>query len=177
MKHIVVNGLRLEYRDHPALVPGRPPLLLLHDGLGCVAMWRYFSARLAAMTGCRVIAWSRAGYGGSQAYTDPRTPRYLHREAEEVLPALLAALRIEAPMLIGHSDGGSIALIFAAAFPAVPRALAVIAPHEFVEPEALAGIRAAGIAWHTTDLPQRLARYHQAPAERVFKDWHDCWKG
>jgi len=59
----------------------------------------------------------------------------------------------------------------------VPRALAVIAPHEFVEPEALAGIRAAGIAWHTTDLPQRLARYHQAPAERVFKDWHDCWKG
>jgi len=175
MKHIVVNGLRLEYRDHPALVPGRPPLLLLHDGLGCVAMWRYFSTRLAAVSGCRVIAWSRAGYGGSQAYTDLRTPRYLHREAEEVLPALLAALRIEAPVLIGHSDGGSIALIFAGAFPAVPRALAVIAPHEFVEPEALAGIRAAGIAWHTTDLPQKLARYHQASAERVFKDWHDCW--
>ena len=175
MKHLVVNGLRLEYRDFPASVAGRPELLLLHEGLGCVAMWRHFPEKLAAATGCRVVVWSRAGYGGSQAYAEPRTTRYMHREAEEALPALLAELRIERPLLIGHSDGGSIALIFAGAFPEVPRGIAVLAPHEFVEEETLAGIREARTAWQTTDLPQKLARYHHAQTERVFSDWNDCW--
>lgn len=175
MKHIVVNGLRLEYRDYPATVAGRPELLLLHEGLGCVAMWRHFPEKLAAATGCRIVVWSRAGYGGSQAYTEPRTTRYMHREAEEALPALLAELKIERPLLIGHSDGGSIALIFAGAFPEVPRGIAVLAPHEFVEEETLAGIREARTAWQTTDLPQKLARYHHAQTERVFSDWNDCW--
>jgi len=175
MKHLVVNGLRLEYRDYPAAIAGRPELLLLHEGLGCVAMWRHFPEKLAAATGCRVIVWSRAGYGGSQAYTEPRTTRYMHREAEEALPALLAELKIERPLLIGHSDGGSIALIFAGAFPDVPRGIAVLAPHEFVEAETLAGIREARTAWQTTDLPQKLARYHHAQTERVFSDWNDCW--
>ncbi len=175
MKHLVVNGLRLEYRDYPATVAGRPELLLLHEGLGCVAMWRHFPEKLAAATGCRVIVWSRAGYGGSQAYAEPRTTRYMHREAEEALPALLAELKIERPLLIGHSDGGSIALIFAGAFPDVPRGIAVLAPHEFVEEETLAGIREARTAWQTTDLPQKLARYHHAQTERVFSDWNDCW--
>lgn len=175
MKHLVVNGLRLEYRDYPATVAGRPELLLLHEGLGCVAMWRHFPEKLAAATGCRVVVWSRAGYGGSQAYVEPRTTRYMHREAEEALPALLAELKIERPLLIGHSDGGSIALIFAGAFPEVPRGIAVLAPHEFVEEETLAGIRDARTAWQTTDLPQKLARYHHAQTERVFSDWNDCW--
>ena len=175
MKHLVVNGLRLEYRDYPATVAGRPELLLLHEGLGCVAMWRHFPEKLAAATGCRVVVWSRAGYGGSQAYTEPRNTRYMHREAEEALPALLAELQIERPLLIGHSDGGSIALIFAGAFPDVPRGIAVLAPHEFVEEETLAGIRDARTAWQTTDLPQKLARYHHAQTERVFSDWNDCW--
>jgi len=175
MKHIVVNGLRLEYRDYPATVAGRPELLLLHEGLGCVAMWRHFPEKLAAATGCRVVVWSRAGYGGSQAYAEPRNTRYMHREAEEALPALLAELKIERPLLIGHSDGGSIALIFAGAFPGVPRGIAVLAPHEFVEEETLAGICEARTAWQTTDLPQKLARYHHAQTERVFSDWNDCW--
>ncbi|UCV13597.1 alpha/beta fold hydrolase [Quatrionicoccus australiensis] len=175
MKHLVVNGLRLEYRDYPATVAGRPELLLLHEGLGCVAMWRHFPEKLAAATGCRVVVWSRAGYGGSQAYAEPRSTRYMHREAEEALPALLAELKIERPLLIGHSDGGSIALIFAGAFPGVPRGIAVLAPHEFVEEETLAGIREARTAWQTTDLPQKLARYHHAQTERVFSDWNDCW--
>ncbi|MGE5471489.1 MAG: alpha/beta fold hydrolase [Bacteroidota bacterium] len=175
MKHVVVDGLRLEYRDFPASVAGRPELLLLHEGLGCVAMWRHFPEKLAATTGCRVVVWSRAGYGGSQAYGEPRTLRYMHREAEEALPALLAELQIERPLLIGHSDGGSIALIFAGAFPDVPVGIAVMAPHEFVEEETLAGIRLARTAWETTDLPQKLARYHHAQTERVFRDWNDCW--
>ncbi len=175
MKHIVVHGLRLEYRDFPATAEGRPTLLLLHEGLGCVGMWRHFPEKLAAATGCRLIVWSRAGYGGSQAYPEPRTPRYMHREGEEMLPALIAALEIERPLLIGHSDGGSIALIFAGAFPDVPLGVAVMAPHEFVEEVTLAGIRAARTAWKTTDLPTKLARYHPAQSERVFRDWNDTW--
>ncbi|AXS80219.1 alpha/beta fold hydrolase [Dechloromonas sp. HYN0024] len=175
MKHIVVQGLKLEYRDYPATVEGQPTLLLLHEGLGSVTMWRHFPEKLAAATGCRLIVWSRAGYGGSEAYPEPRSLRYMHREGEEMLPALLAALGIERPLLIGHSDGGSIALIFAGAFPEVPLGIAVMAPHEFVEEVTLAGIRAARTTWLTTDFPKKLARYHHAQTERVFADWNDTW--
>lgn len=175
MKHIVIGGRRLEYRDFPAVLEGRPTLLLLHEGLGCVAMWRDFPEKLATATGCRVIVWSRAGYGGSQPWPEPRTSRYMHREAEEALPALLDALQIERPVLIGHSDGGSIALIFAGAFPEVPLGIAVMAPHEFVEEVTLAGIRAARTAWETTDLAKRLARYHHEQTSRVFSEWNDTW--
>jgi len=175
MKHIIVNGLKLEYRDFPPTAEGRPTLLLLHEGLGCVSMWRHFPEKLAAATGCRLIVWSRAGYGGSEAYPEARTPRYMHREGEEILPAFLAALGIERPLLIGHSDGGSIALIFAGAFPEVPLGIAIMAPHEFVEEVTLAGIRMAKTAWETTDLPKKLARYHHEQTERVFGDWNDTW--
>ena len=174
MKHIIVNELRLEYRDFSATVEGQPTLLLLHEGLGCVAMWRDFPAKLAAASGCRVVVWSRPGYGASQAYPEPRSLRYMHREAEESLPALLAALQIVRPILIGHSDGGSIALIFAGAFPAVPLGIAVMAPHEFVEDITLAGIRSARAVWETTDWPKKLGRYHH-DAPRVFSDWNDTW--
>jgi pimeloyl-ACP methyl ester carboxylesterase len=174
MKHITVHGRRLEYRDIPASDAARPPLLLLHEGLGCVAMWRHFPEKLAAATGCRVIVWSRAGYGGSEPYAAPRRADYMHREAEEALPAFIAALGVERPVLVGHSDGGSISLIFAGAFPGVPRGVAVMAPHEFVEEETLAGIRLAREAWATTDLPAKLGRYHP-DAQRVFFDWNDTW--
>lgn len=174
MKHLVVNGLRLEYRDFPAALTGLPTLLLLHEGLGCVAMWRDFPARLAAATACRVIVWSRPGYGGSQPYPERRDVRYMHREAEASLPALLGALNVERPLLIGHSDGGSIALIFAGAFPEVPLGIAVLAPHEFVEAITLAGIREARALWEATDWPRKLARYH-LDAPRVFADWNETW--
>ena len=174
MKHIVIQGLRLEYLDIPPAVPGKPVLVLLHEGLGCVALWRDFPARLAAATGCRTIAWSRAGYGGSAPYPEPRSPHYMHREGKEILPGFLSALGIEKPVLVGHSDGGSIALIFAGAFPQVPLGIAVMAPHEFVEEETLAGIRQARQAWLGTDWPQKLARYHH-DAPQVFSDWNDTW--
>lgn len=174
MKHLDVAGCRLEYRDLPASRDGRPPLLLLHEGLGCVAMWRHFPERLAAATGCRVLVWSRAGYGGSTPLPGRRQPDYMHREALQALPAFIAALGIERPLLVGHSDGGSIALIFAGAFPDLPCGLAVMAPHEFVEEETLAGIRVAREAWRTTDLPAKLGRYH-ADADGVFADWNDTW--
>ncbi|PKO85826.1 MAG: alpha/beta hydrolase [Betaproteobacteria bacterium HGW-Betaproteobacteria-12] len=175
MKHVTVAGCRLEYRDFPATADDRPTLLLLHEGLGCVAMWRHFPEKLAAATGCRVIVWSRAGYGGSQPWPEPRQPDYMHREAQQALPELLAVLGIERPVLIGHSDGGSIALIFAGSFPEVPLGIAVLAPHEFVEEVTLAGIRAARAAWTTTDLAQKLARYHHTRTEQVFRDWNDTW--
>ena len=174
MKHIHVNGLKLEYRDYPAAVENTPTLLLLHEGLGSVSMWRHFPEKLAAQTGCRVIVWSRAGYGGSEPYPDARTARYMHREGEEMLPAFVAALGIARPILIGHSDGGSIALICAGAHPDLPRAVAVMAPHEFVEEETLAGIRAALKVWEETDWSHKLGRYHHDP-QRVFSDWNDCW--
>jgi pimeloyl-ACP methyl ester carboxylesterase len=175
MKHLEVLGLKLEYRDYPASVPGRPVLLLLHEGLGCVAMWRDFPEKLAGATGCRVIVWSRAGYGGSEAYSDARIERYLHKEALEALPAFITALGIQRPLLIGHSDGGSIALIFAGAYPEMLLGAAVLAPHEFVEEKTLAGIRLACEAWLSTDLPEKLARYHFEQAQRVFMEWNDCW--
>lgn len=174
MKHVSVLDLRIEYRDLPATREGLPTLVLLHEGLGSITMWRHFPQALAEATGCRVIVYSRPGYGHSQAYAEARTPRYMHHEGEVILPALLAAWGVEKPVLIGHSDGGSIALICAGAHPELPLAVAVMAPHEFVEEETLAGIRAAREVWQTTDWPKKLARYH-ADAPRVFADWNDCW--
>ena len=174
MKHITVEGLRLEYRDIDATDAKMPTLVLLHEGLGCVAMWRDFPQKLAAATGCRTVVFSRAGYGHSAPYAVPRTPRYMHHEGEVMLPAFLDALGIERPVLVGHSDGGSIALIFAGSFPQRPLGVAVMAPHEFVEDITLAGIRAARSVWESSDWPQKLARYHH-DAPRVFSDWNNTW--
>ncbi len=174
MKHILVAGLNLEYRDIPASAVDRPTLVMLHEGLGCVAMWRDFPDKLAAATGCRVVVYSRPGYGSSDPHPQPRQPDFMHREAREVLPAFLAALGIVRPVLVGHSDGGSIALIHAGSFPQAVAGLVVMAPHEFVEEETLAGIRTARKFWSSSDWPQRLARYHR-DAQRVFHDWNDCW--
>lgn len=174
VEHITVGGLRLEYHDIPATRPDTPPILLLHEGLGCVAMWRSFPDALAAATGCRTIVWSRAGYGASDPYATARRGDYLRHEAEAALPALLAAFDVQRPLLVGHSDGASIALLYASVFPALPLGVVAMAPHEFVEAETLAGIRRAVQAWEETDLPQRLGRYHLRP-ERVFREWADTW--
>lgn len=174
MQQVEVLGLKLEYRDFPATRSDLPPLVLLHEGLGSVAMWRDFPQKLAVASGARVVVFSRAGYGGSDAYAEPRTPHYMHREGEQMLPAFLAALGIERPLLVGHSDGGSIALICAGAHPELPAGLVVMAPHEFVEEITLAGIRAAREVWQSSDWRDKLGRYHRDPV-RVFHDWNDTW--
>lgn len=174
MKTVFIDGLQVEYQEWPARKADMPSLVLLHEGLGCIALWRDFPAQLAAQSGARVIAYSRPGYGQSDPYPEARTPRYMHDEAERILPAFLAALEITRPVLVGHSDGGSIGLLYAARFPDALAGLVVMAPHAFVEEETLAGIRLAASAWATTDWPQRLARYHR-DAPRVFADWNDCW--
>lgn len=171
---VKVRGLALEVLDLPATREGAPVLLLLHEGLGCLTMWRDFPQRLAARTGCRVVAWSRAGYGRSDPGSAPRTLRYLHEEAEEALPAFLEAVGLAHPVLVGHSDGATIALLHAAAFPGVAAGVVAMSPHEFVEGETLAGLQQAREAWLTTDWRSRLARHHR-DVDRVFREWNDTW--
>jgi pimeloyl-ACP methyl ester carboxylesterase len=147
---------------------------MLHEGLGSVAMWRNFPRQVAQATGAEVVAYSRFGYGNSDPPTAPRSVRYLHEEALATLPALLDALKIECPVLFGHSDGASIALIHAGGARRPVAGVIAVAPHVMVEPIALAGIERAAQAYRSTDLPKRLARYHQ-DGESVFWAWHDIW--
>jgi pimeloyl-ACP methyl ester carboxylesterase len=170
---MIVDGRRLEILTIPGN-PARDPIVLLHEGLGSVAMWRDFPARLAERTTRTVVAYSRYGYGTSDAFTEPREPDYMHHEAQVVLPALLDALGLKTPVLFGHSDGGSIALIFAGTHPQGVRALVLEAPHVFVEDLTVASIAQAKAAFATTDLPERLGRYH-ADARATFRGWNDIW--
>ena len=127
-------GRRLECIDIPAHQVQRPALVFLHEGLGSVAMWRDFPVRVAHATGCRTVVYSRYGYGQSDLLEAPHGTDYMHREAREALPDLLHALGIERPVLVGHSDGASIALIHAAASGRPVAGLALMAPHVMVEP-------------------------------------------
>jgi pimeloyl-ACP methyl ester carboxylesterase len=150
----------------------RPALVLLHEGLGSVGLWRGFPQRLAEATGRRTVAFSRYGHGQSDPPPRPRTPSFMHQEALEVLPELLAELAIDKPVLVGHSDGASIALIHAAHH-AVTGVVA-IAPHVFVEEMCIREIRQARIAYDEGNLRERLARHHRDP-DAAFYGWNDVW--
>ena len=154
-------------------IPGaEPALVFLHEGLGSIALWRDFPRRLAEAAGRRALIYSRAGHGFSELPDGPRTPRFMHDEALDVLPRLLADHGIANPVLVGHSDGGSIALIHASAHPV--SALVLLAPHVFVEDVTVASIEQARETFATTDLGERMARYHRDP-ERTFRLWNDIW--
>lgn len=174
------RALRLEYAWIDAARRDAPLIVFLHEGLGSVAMWRDWPARLCAATGCRGLVYSRAGYGRSTPRArDERWPAgFMHHEARTVLPALLAALgvdaRAEPPILFGHSDGASIALLYAAAHPDAVAGVAVAAPHILVEPVTLASIAQAREAYLHTDLRARLARHHDDP-DSAFWGWNDVW--
>ena len=168
---VTVPGGRVEYDD----VPGDPalaPLLFLHEGLGSVGLWRGFHRRVAAATGRRAVAYSRVGHGFSDLPTGKRTPRFMHEEAAEVVPALCAALTLDRPVLVGHSDGASIALLSAAAQEV--RGLVVLAPHVFVEELGLRGIADARTAFVDEGLRSRMARHHRDP-DVTFWSWNDVW--
>jgi len=150
----------------------RPTLVFLHEGLGSVAGWRDFPRTVCERLEAPGLVYSRRGYGRSTPLGHPLGTDYLHRESWEVLPALLAELRIEAPVLVGHSDGGSIALLYAARHE--PRAIAIMAPHVFVEDVTIAGIRAAREAWKLGKLRDPLARVHDDP-DGAFFGWNDGW--
>ncbi|MFN0161583.1 MAG: alpha/beta fold hydrolase [Burkholderiales bacterium] len=183
MPFVEIAGTSIEYERH-AGAGNRAPIVLLHEGLGSVSMWRDFPAQLAAVSAHTVLVYSRAGYGKSDALPDSDDPRgarrglrkpdFMQREAWDVLPALLSALGIVRPVLFGHSDGGSIALLYAARH--ATTGVIAMAPHVIVEPISISSIEAARTAWETTDLPAKLARHHDDP-EGAFRGWSDAWLG
>jgi len=151
-----------------------PTLVFLHEGLGSVALWKDFPARVAEATGCPVLVYSRAGYGRSSPAVLPRVPNYMHVEALTVLPALLDRLGIADPVLVGHSDGASIALLHAGSGSRPVRALVALAPHVFVEDMSIASIDEVRRQYETTDLREKLARRHADP-DAAFRGWNDVW--
>jgi pimeloyl-ACP methyl ester carboxylesterase len=169
--YVDLDGARVHYEETPGDAPGAP-LVFLHEGLGAVGLWRGFPARVAHATGRRTLAYSRHGHGDSDPPPAPRTPAFMHEEARAVLPRLLAAWDAEAPLLVGHSDGASIALIHAAEHPVA--GVAAIAPHVFVEAMGLAEIRRARTAYEEEGLRARMARHHRDP-DAAFYGWNDVW--
>jgi len=155
--------------------PDRPPLLFLHEGLGCIALWRDFPDALCARTGHPGLIYDRKGYGGSTLFSGKWPRDYLMTESTVYLPAVMDACGIDAAILVGHSDGGTIALMGAAALPNRVRAAVTLAAHIFVENETVDGIRRAVEAYRATDLKSRLARYHGDNTETAFCRWADTW--
>jgi pimeloyl-ACP methyl ester carboxylesterase len=155
---------------------GEGPLtiVLLHEGLGCITLWRDFPEKLAAATACRVFAYSRYGYGQSAPVSLPRPLSYMHDEAA-LLPDILAAAGIERFILLGHSDGGSIATIFAGSAQNFGlTGLILIAAHFFVEQICVDSIAQAKTAFETTNLREKLQKYH-ADADNAFWGWNAAW--
>lgn len=170
---IDVDGGPIEY-VLTAGEPGSPVLVFLHEGLGSIDLWRGAPAAIAAAAGGPpTLVYARHGYGRSGPSVMPRPVTYMHHEADVVLPALLTALGVDRPLLIGHSDGASIALLYAGAGHTVA-ALACLAPHVFVEDESIAGISAARDAFVSSDMAAKLGRYHVDP-EATFWGWNDVW--
>lgn len=175
-KRIEAGGRRLEIRWIGPGPSEAPTLVFLHEGLGSVSLWRDFPDRLAAATGCGALVYSRAGYGASDPADLPRPVSYMHHEATDVLPEVLDRMRVQAAVLVGHSDGGSIALIHAARCGgARVRGLALEAPHVFVEELSVRSIAAAAEAYRVTDLRARLRRHHGDNVDVAFWGWNRAW--
>ncbi len=172
---LALDGQSLEYRMIGLRPDRAPTIVMLHEGLGCVGMWNDFPARLAAATGAGIFVYSRAGYGQSSPVKLPRPLTYMHEEARDTLPKLLAAIGFKRGLLLGHSDGASIATIYAGSIQDHRvRGLILIAPHFFVEDLSIASITEAKTAYAQTDLRSRLARWHKDP-DNAFRGWNDAW--
>jgi pimeloyl-ACP methyl ester carboxylesterase len=174
MPFVDIASHRIEYERIEVAGDRRTALVFLHEGLGSISMWRDFPERVARATQCDAIVYSRHGYGSSDPLTQPRAVRYMHDEALIALPQLLDRLEIDRPILIGHSDGGSIALIHAGAGARPVSAVVTLAAHVLVEDLSVASIAAAKTAYETTDLHARLARYH-ADVDSAFWGWNRIW--
>jgi len=170
-----VLGQRLEYRWVGPRPHDAPTIVFLHEGLGCVGMWRDLPARLASATGCGALVYSRLGYGASDPVRGPRPVRFMHDEALDVLPAVIERFDLQDVVLYGHSDGASIAVIYAGARLAPVQALILEAPHVFVETICTEKIARIAEEYETTRLRDRLARYHGANTDSMFRTWTDVW--
>jgi pimeloyl-ACP methyl ester carboxylesterase len=168
-----VGGGRIEYQ-HIIGDPQLPAIVMLHEGLGSLSMWKDFPGRLAQATRSSVVVYSRHGYGQSSPLQAARSVEYMHDEALIVLPQFLDALGIVNPILFGHSDGGSIALIHAGGSGRKVAGIIALAPHVFVEEISVTSIAAAKIAYETTNLRERLARYHD-DVDGAFWGWNNIW--
>lgn len=169
-----IGGRAIEYRVIPGPVTDRPPLVFLHEGLGCAALWRDFPDKVARELGAPALVYSRFGYGQSAGLEGSRTPRFMHEEALDVLPLVLDRAGIAQPLLIGHSDGASIALIHAASAGRPVAGLVLMAPHIMVEPICVDSIARISATYAEGPLRERLARYH-AHVDDAFHGWADTW--
>ena len=170
MPQVAAAGHCLEY----VWIEGRDPtLVFLHEGLGSIRQWRDFPAQVAAATGCRALVYDRYGYGNSDVLREPRVGvEFMHDGALNELPELLENLNIDKPVLIGHSDGASIALIYAGTYQV--RGVAVMAPHVYVEDHGFKSIKEINATFETSGLPERLGKYHRN-ARKTFHLWADAW--
>ena len=174
MSFVVVQGHRIEYQFiHPSAGNG-PVTVFLHEGLGSLSMWKDFPSRVAHATGCHALVYSRYGYGQSDPLTAPRRVDFMHDEALKALPELLDKLGVEKPILFGHSDGGSIALIYAGGSQRPVAGMVLMAPHVMVEDISIKSIQAAKQTYETTDLRAKLGRHHAHP-DSAFRGWNDVW--
>lgn len=172
---IALDDRRLDYRFVGPQPDAAPTLVLLHEGLGCAGLWLDFPERLAKATGLGVFAYSRAGYGQSSPAPLPWPLDYMQREAKETLPKLLDAVGFREGLLVGHSDGASIAAVYAGSFADRRlRGVSLLAPHFFVEDFSLVEIAKAKAAYETTDLKRKLARWHADP-DNAFRGWNESW--
>jgi len=172
---LTFGSQRLEYRMIGPRPDAAPTLVMLHEGLGCVGLWGDFPDKLQAATGAGVFVYSRAGYGKSGPVKLPRPLSYMHDEARDVLPRLLDAIGFQRGLLLGHSDGASIATIYAGTHQDHRvGGLVLIAPHFFTEDPGIASIEEARKAYATTDLRAKLARWH-ADVDNAFKGWNGAW--
>ena len=175
MTTVRAAGHELEYVWIGPPPESAPTLVFLHEGLGSVSLWRDVPASLAERTGCSALVYSRWGHGRSDGLDGPRATTFMHDEALVALPEVLHKLKVRHPILVGHSDGGSIAIIYAGAQRFPVSALILEAPHVFVEDLSVESITRIKGTFETTDLPRRLARHHGANTETVFRGWNDVW--
>ena len=174
-QRIQVGDTRLEAQCYGPAPTEAPTIIMLHEGLGCVALWRDFPAQLAKATGYGVLAYSRAGYGASDGSPPPKPLDYMTREAMDVLPLVLEQIGFKRGILLGHSDGASIATIYAGSTEDMRiRGLVLIAPHFFTEPVGLAAIRDAKEVYEAGDLKPKLAKYH-THVDDAFYGWNGAW--
>ncbi|MEM6902725.1 MAG: alpha/beta hydrolase [Pseudomonadota bacterium] len=180
LERLTLDGVELEFRSIPASERWAPTIIFLHEGLGSAGLWRDFPDRLCAASGCGGLVYSRHGHGYSTSL--PRDDKdevapdaeYLKREADDVLPAVMTARGIDRAILMGHSDGATIALMMAATNPDRVQGCIVEAPHVMVEDETIKGIRRAARAYASGDLRDGLSKYHADP-EGIFQRWYKTW--
>ena len=172
---LAIDGVNLEASCFGAPPSEAPTIIILHEGLGCVELWKDFPSHLAEATGCGVFAYSRRGYGKSDEAILPRLTSYMHDEAKDVLPQVLEVIGVEQGIILGHSDGGSIASIYMGNTPSLNIVgLCLLAPHFFTEPVCLESIAQVRASFECSSLEKRLQKYHNN-AKHTFLGWADVW--